>query len=294
MPNAYREGVVLKKYSGFYYVQDETGSIWECRLRGKIKMRVLTGDRVGYTPLEHGKGVLEEVFPRGSELYRPLIANVDLVLVVMAYDKPAPSLMLLDRLLVLALNNRIRPLIILNKCDLPGTSEASFIRDYYPAAGYSLIQTSAKTKTGLDNLREAVKDRIAVFAGPSGAGKSSLLNAIQDGLALKTQEVSHKIGRGRHTTRHVELYPLPSGGWIADTPGFSVLDMPVMEKRQLPEYFLEFSRYTMECRFNNCLHYKERECGVRSALEEGEIAPSRYKNYAAMLEEVIKNERCYS
>lgn len=294
MQNRYREGVVIRKYSGFYYVQDQAGSTCECKLRGKIKCQVLTGDRVGYTALDHGKGVLEEVLPRRNELYRPRIANVDLVMIVMACDKPAPSLMLLDRLLVLARHNHFSPLIVLNKCDLPDSAEADFISEYYPAAGYDLVKTSAQTQNGLDRLRGAVKDRIAVFAGPSGVGKSSLLNAIQEGLDLRTQEVSKKLGRGRHTTRHVELYPIPSGGWIADTPGFSVLDLPVINKHLLWEYFIEFSHYTNECRFSNCLHYKEKECGVRRAVQEEAIAPSRYKNYVAILEEIMKNERCYS
>ncbi|QGT99610.1 Ribosome small subunit biogenesis RbfA-release protein RsgA [Candidatus Syntrophocurvum alkaliphilum] len=285
------EGLILKKYSGFYYVQTPDKKIYECKLRGKIKKHVLTGDKVIITPLQEQKGILENVLERDNELYRPKIANVSIVLIVMAHDKPAPNLVLLDRLLFLVKYNNLIPYIIMNKCDLTMDKKAKEIYDYY--SKFNILSTSAINNIGIEQLKEVVKDQIAVLAGPSGAGKSSLLNAIIEGLEVKTQEVSKKIGRGKHTTRHVELYSIKSGGWIADTPGFSVLDMPKIKREQLALYFPDFQKYIDNCKFNNCLHAKEKECGVKQAVERNLISSIRYDNYIAMLEEVIENERCY-
>lgn len=288
------EGLVLKNYGGFYYVQDSRKEVYECKLRGKVKKQVLSGDRVLFTTLEHQRGILEMILPRQNELLRPRVANVDLLLIVMANDKPAPSLVLLDSLLVNAYYNNLTPYIVLNKQDLQEDSRAAMIGQYYPRNGFNLIRTSVHTGSGSDDLKEAIKGRIAVLAGPSGSGKSSLLNSLVAGAGIKTQEVSNKIGRGRHTTRHVELYPLGSGGWIADTPGFSVLNTPDMESRRLADYYPDFQNYIGACRFGDCLHYRENECGVKDAVANGLIAQFRYQNYVTMLEELIQNERCYS
>lgn len=293
MTNGGVEGLVLKNYGGFYYVQDSNKDIYECKLRGKIKQAVLTGDKVLFTPLEHGRGILETISPRRNELQRPRIANADLLLIIMAHNQPAPSLALLDRLLVNASYKELTPYIILNKMDLPEDDNSSIITSYYPRKGFNLIKSSVRNNIGIDSIKEAISNRIAVLAGPSGTGKSSLLNLLAEGVGIKTQDVSKKIGRGRHTTRHVELYPLRNGGLIADTPGFGVLDPPDMESRQLASHFPEIYDFSKQCRFGDCLHYGEKDCAVKEAVKDKVIAEFRYSNYIIMLEELIKNERCY-
>lgn len=286
------EGLIIKKYSSFYYVQDKNLDIYECKLRGKIKNQlVLTGDKVLITPLEDNKGVIENILPRKNELYRPRIANVTKLLIVMANNRPLPSLSLLDRLLFFAYYYQIKPAIILNKGDLERSDNAQIIKEYYPKLNIDVIVTSTKTKMGLDELEFIINGEIAVLAGPSGVGKSSLLNLLIEEINIKTQEVSEKIGRGRHTTRHVELFSLPNGGLIADTPGFSTLDLPPLDKYELASYFPDFTEHNIYCKFNDCLHLKEKECGVKEAVEAGIIAKSRYDNYLVMLEEIKENER---
>lgn len=292
MGDAKIKGLVVKKYSSFYYVQDDKLDIYECKLRGKFeKQLVLTGDKVLITVLEENKGIVEEVLPRINELYRPRIANVTMVLIVMANDLPLPSLSLLDRLLFLAYFNNIKPVIILNKSDLKMSNDAEIINDYYPKLNIKLVNTSTKTKTGHKTLEFLLADEVAVLAGPSGVGKSSLLNLLISELNIKTNEVSDKIGRGRHTTRHVELFALSNGGLIADTPGFSTLGLPAVDKYDLASYFPDFVEYSSECRFADCLHRKEKECAVKERVAAGDIIPSRYDNYLLMLEEIIENER---
>ncbi len=287
------EGRILKNYGGFYYVQDSKLDIHECRVRGKLKEKILTGDRVVFTSTEDGKGVLESILPRANQLYRPKVANVSLVLIVMAHDRPRPSLTLLDRLLFLTEYSQLTPCIVLNKCDLPGNQEIDDILAYYPQAGFTVIEVSARHELGLPSLRDRIKGEISVLAGPSGAGKSSLLNHLTGRDLMATQEVSNKIGRGKHTTRHVELYPMENGACLVDTPGFSVLDIPRMRREELTHYFPDFLNYTQDCKFADCIHYKENECGVKMAVNEKRILASRYTNYVAMLEEVMESERCY-
>lgn len=288
----FRQGLVVKNYSGFYYVRDQEGVVYTCKPRGKLKTQVLSGDQVEFTPLEEQQGVLESVLPRRNQLERPKIANVDMVLIVMAYDKPAPNALLLDRLLLLAHYNQITPCIILNKADLPKSEKAHDL-DYYQQAGFKFIAASAKTSMGMDLIAAAIKGKTTVMAGPSGAGKSSMLAKLTGDDSIKTQTISNKIGRGRHTTRHVELYSLPGGGALADTPGFSVLDVPPIKGQELSWYYPDFADHRESCQFRDCLHKKETICGIRQAVEVGDISAFRYENYLILLKEIVENERCY-
>jgi len=292
MTDTQEQGLVLKNYGGFYYVQDSRQSVYECRVRGKVKEKILSGDRVSFTPLEIGQGILEKVLPRKNQLQRPQVANVTLMMIVMACDQPRPDLFLLDRLLFIAEFNKISPCVVLNKCDLKAASQAENIMAYYPHC-FPVVQTSARQNVGMDSLTDIVAGEIAVLAGPSGTGKTSLLKSLTGRLEVRTQEVSSRIGRGKHTTRHVELYPLLRGGWVVDTPGFGVLDLPAMKREELAQYFPDFDQYSTGCKFDNCLHFKEKECGIQDAVREGKILSSRYLNYISMLEEAIAKERCY-
>ncbi len=286
------EGLVLKLYGGFFYVKDRAGLVHECKLRGKIREQVLVGDNVYFTPTEEGQGIIEGIMPRINQLYRPKIANIEMVFIVMACDRPAPSLALLDRLLFLAFYQHIIPCIILNKCDLKEDHNAKRLREYYPSAGFNVVLTSVTQNIGIEQIQNIAAGRVAVLAGPSGSGKSSLINSLI-GTNTRTGQISEKIGRGKHTTRHVELFALPSGGFLADTPGFTVLDLLGVESRELSDYYPDFKDHSTECRFINCLHYRESDCGVKRAVEAGQIADFRYQNYLVLLEEIMKHERCF-
>jgi ribosome biogenesis GTPase len=293
MSLAQRTGLVLKNYNKFYYVQDVNLQVYECKPRGKLKDFILSGDRVLFSVTEDGKGILESILPRTNQLTRPKVANVDIVLIVMAHQKPVPDMMLLDRLLFLAAYNGTEPYIVLNKCDLPEDAPIKQIQDYYANHGFKVFRTSVKNKTGIDLLLQSIQNKVAVFAGPSGVGKSSLLNSILDSAMVATGELSEKAGRGKHTTRHVEMFPLTNGAVIVDTPGFSSLDLPRIRREELVNYYPDFTEFALQCRFGNCLHYKEVDCGVKNAVVNKEIIEVRYENYVYMLEEVIANERCY-
>jgi len=288
------EGIILKGYSGFYYVKCEE-FIYECSLRGKNrlkKVKFLPGDYVAFEPLTDVSGVIAEVLPRRNELIRPTIANVEQVIIVNSLVNP--DLWLIDRLTVLALWNHIEPIICFNKGDQVKEETISLYQDIYKKTKFPIIVTSTKTGRGINELKELLKKRISVVAGSSGVGKSSLLNAIEPGFELQTGEVSQKLNRGKHTTRHVELLPLALGGLVADTPGFSSLDLPLDIKREeLPFLFPDFEEFRVDCKFSTCLHKTEPECCVRKAVLEGQINENRYSNYLAFLEEVIKQERSF-
>ncbi|HBV99534.1 MAG: GTPase RsgA [Peptococcaceae bacterium BICA1-7] len=284
------KGVVTKAYGGFYYVGGG-GETLQCTLRGVLKHRkvdVRVGDRV--TVLRSSGGaVVEEVFPRKNTLVRPPVANVDRMIMVFAVKDPDPSLILLDRFLIQSWHEEVEPVICFNKTDLLQEKEMNFINAYI-SAGYKVLLTSTRNGLGIQTLSELLLEGITVFAGPSGVGKSSLLNAVQPGLSLKTGEIGQKIKRGKHTTRHVELIPLENGGLVADTPGFSTLHLPEIEKENLCFYYPEMESFISGCRFTGCLHRSEPNCAVKEAVSGGKIDPGRYGRYLEILKELIERE----
>lgn len=290
-----QQGVVIKAYSSFYYVEINN-ELWECRLRGKFRLtrqNVFAGDRVRIKETGQRTGVIEEILPRHTVLERPPVANVDQVIIVFACADPDPQTELLDRMLIQAESHGLKPVICFNKADLVDDSTVSVLTEDYAAAGYRLLICSAKLGIGVNDLREILKGHISVFAGPSGSGKSSLLNALHPGFKLKTGTVSEKIGRGRHTTRYAELLELDPGCLVVDSPGFSSLDMPEISKMHLAELFPEYLLYLDRCRFNGCLHKSEPDCGVKQGVEAGEISSQRYSHYLLFLDELTQRERRY-
>jgi len=288
------EGTVIKGYGGFYYVKDDQRFVWECKPRGRFKLekqQILVGDRVQIQTLNEKCGVVEKVLPRMTELVRPPVANIDRAIVVFALKSPEPNLNLLDRFIILAEAGKTEPVICFNKADLLNINEIKPILETYNNIGYQTMITSIKTGEGIENLRAVLKDHISVFAGPSGVGKSSLLNAVQPGLQLKTGEISIKLQRGKHTTRHVELLELEFGGYVTDTPGFSSLYLPQILKEELAGLFPEMDNFWQNCRFNGCMHNREPDCAVKAAVDSGDISKTRYEHYIGFLEEVTAQER---
>lgn len=293
------EGVLLKGYSGFYYVYAED-RVWECSLRGRFRIKdqdFLPGDRVQILPVGDNKAAIEGVKPRQNALIRPAIANVDQALLVFAMTSPKPDLNLLDRLLIQVTDEDIEPIIVFTKLDKfqedAAENGAEFtIADVYRKIGYTVFEVSNETGQGIADVKARLAEKISVLAGPSGAGKSSFFNALSLGKKLRTGKISMKSKRGRHTTRHVELM-VCAGGLVADTPGFSSLLLPAMKRAELAGFFPEFARYQGQCRFNSCLHDKEPDCAIKQALEDGEISPVRYERYRIFLQEVIEAERRY-
>ena len=277
----------MKALSGFYYVDAGAGEPVPCRGRGKLrhqKATPLVGDRVEITALEDGTGMVDAILPRQNQFSRPAVANIDQLVMVCSGAIPVTDPFLIDRMAAMAEWKGCEPLIVFNKCDLVRVDELAGI---YRAAGFPTLQVSAETGEGMDALAAAIGGKVSAFTGNSGVGKSSILNALQPGFSLQVGEVSEKLGRGRHTTRHVELFPV-AGGWVADTPGFSAFDVEQMEaipKGELAAAFREFAPYLGQCRFQGCAHVKERGCAVREALAEGRIAPSRHKSYVRLYEQ---------
>lgn len=290
------QGTIIKGYSGFYYVACE-GTVYECSLRGKNRkksVKFLPGDKVTFTADGDSLkgGAIEEVLPRKNELLRPPVANLDQLVILAAVYDPLPDLRLIDRLTVFAKWNQITPVIIFNKCDLVSEDEQQKLVDVYKASGFPVYMCSTVTGQGIADIKAVLHGKMSVLAGNSGVGKTSLMNAISDKWELATGEISDKSKRGKHTTRHVELFQMDKDTLIADTPGFSSLVLPEDIKREeLSRLFPEFLSRLGDCRFATCMHKNEPDCAVKEALENGEIAQSRYDNYLAFLEEVIQQER---
>ena len=282
------EGRILKALSGFYYVDSGEGPLVQCRARGRFrhqKITPLVGDRVRMTPLEEGTGVLDSILPRKNAFQRPAVANIDQMVVVASGAVPVTDPFLIDRVAAIAEHKGCECLICVNKCDLDQGDELCRI---YQAAGFPTLRVSAETGQGIPALAEAIAGKVSAFTGNSGVGKSSILNALEPGFRLPVGEVSDKLGRGRHTTRHVELFRLSNGAVVADTPGFSSFDAELEQElgiEELPQAFREFRPYLGQCRFIGCAHVKEKGCAVREALAEGKISPSRHASYVRLYQQ---------
>lgn len=290
------EGRIVKALSGFYYVADGD-RVFSCRARGLFKKKgakvnPLVGDWVVYDAINEEEGYVMEVGERTSELVRPPISNVDQAVLVFSMFKPAFSALLLDKFLVHTEHAGIDSIIILSKADQVPEEEVRDITEKYEAIGYTVIPTSTKQETrGLQEVREVLHDRISVFAGQSGVGKSSLINALFPGVSLQTGDVSEKLGRGKHTTRHVELIPLEGGGYVADTPGFSSLEFMDLDELDLAEAFRDFAERSPDCKFRGCLHVTEPSCAVQEGVASGELSKERYENYLQFREELKEYQR---
>lgn len=286
-------GVVLSRLAGFYTVRLQDGRTVRCVLRGKVRKRgmVLAGDRVWVNLVAPGQGAIEGVMPRSSCLMRPPVANVTRLVVVTALARPEPDLLLVDRLLVVGEAEGLKPVVCFNKADLVEDGRAHEMAALYAAVGYPAVVTSARTGQGLDELVRCLRDHISTLSGASGVGKSALINALSPDARAQTGELSEKLNRGRHTTRVVQLLPLPGGGLLADTPGFSRVELTGIEPRRLGQLMPDVGRWADRCQFrSDCLHRTEPACAVRAAAELGQIAPTRYRHYLRFLEEVLEME----
>ncbi len=283
------QGTIIKGIAGFYYVKVDD-EVYECKARGKFRKQGITpliGDAVTIT-VDHAlqdnhyaykQGNIEEIHERSNKLIRPPVANVDQGIVVFSVTFPEIHLDLLDRFLIMVEYEGIKPYIVLNKIDDGNRETYQYIVEGYEKSGYEVLCVSAKEGANLEALKGILKDHISFFAGPSGVGKSTLLNALQPHFALQTGEVSDKIKRGRHTTRHVELLPFSEGGYVLDTPGFTSLQFESIHQDDLKYCFPEFKAYEGQCKFKGCSHIHEPGCAVKAAREEGKLFNPRYDNY---------------
>ncbi len=282
-----KQGLLLQGIGGFYYVEAED-TVYECKARGsfrKTKQKPLAGDRVSIL-LEDGGNTVTEIAERKNSLIRPPVANIDQLFIISSVCDPSPNLLILDKMIAVAEDKGIEPVVVFSKTDL---------KDYkayaaaYEKAGIPVIAVSLETEDGLDQIRARLAGKISAFAGNTGVGKSTLLNRISDKFQQETGEISQKLGRGRHTTRSVELLKLDCGGYVADTPGFSTVDIErydMVKKDNLQFAFREFDPYLNQCKFQSCAHIGEKGCAVCAAVAEGEIPKSRHESYVAMYNEV--------
>lgn len=291
------QGKIIKGIAGFYYVHVVGSGIYECKAKGifrKDKVKPLVGDNVIIDLLNETDklGNIVEIMPRINTLLRPAVANIDQAMVIFAVDHPKPNFNLLDRFMIMMERQQVHTIICFNKADIGSEAEADKLCSIYEKCGCQLLFTSAQEKIGLEAVHDILKGKTTAVAGPSGVGKSSIINLLQPGAGMATGEMSRKIDRGKHTTRHSELIMIEEGTYIMDTPGFSSLLIEDFEKEDLREYFIEFREYEPKCRFKGCMHMNEPDCGVKSALERGLISRIRYDNYAEMFRE-LRDRRKY-
>lgn len=290
------QGKIIKGIAGFYYVYVENKGIYECKAKGKFRnesIKPLVGDNVIVDIIdeEHKKGNIAEILERKNQLIRPAVANVDQAMIVFAVKKPNPNLNLLDRFLVMMEFQNIETIICFNKMDIGDDRFMFELESIYKKAGYKVMFASATKKKGVDEIKQLLKGKNTVFAGPSGVGKSSMLNALTKDYKMETGAISEKIGRGKHTTRHSEIFNVDNNSYVFDTPGFSSLFVPGMTKEMLQDCFPEMAEYKNKCRFVGCAHVNEPDCCVKEALDSDKIARERYDNYVLFYKELEQMEK---
>ena len=290
-------GKIMKGIAGFYYVGVAESGVYECKAKGifrKDKIKPLVGDDVEIEVLneEEKLGNIVKILPRRSELIRPAVANIDQALVIFVAREPKPNLSLLDRFLVIMEKQDVPVIICFNKQDLCDEEEVGRLKEIYEACGYPVVLASAKQGEGIEEIKSRLRGKTTTVAGPSGVGKSSLTNLLQNEVQMETGEISKKLGRGRHTTRHSQIIQIEEDTWLYDTPGFTSFYVEEIEKEELRFYFREFSKYEGTCRFQGCTHTHEPGCMVKNALEEGKISKERYENYLELYGE-LKEKRRY-
>lgn len=290
------QGKIIKGIAGFYYVYVEELGIYECKAKGIFRnqgVKPLVGDDAEIELLDEGEktGNLIRILERRSELIRPAVANVDQALVIFAAAKPKPNLSLLDRFLIMMDRQRINTIICFNKKDEASKEELERLERIYSGCRLHVLFTSAKYREGISELKELLKGHTTTVAGPSGVGKSTLINLIVPDAGMKTGKISEKIDRGRHTTRHSELFWIESGSYIFDTPGFSSLELGAVEKEELRYSFPEFQEYEGACRFQGCVHINEPGCAVKEALQTEHISRERYESYCTLFQDLQKREK---
>lgn len=289
-----QEGLIIKALSGFYYVESQN-MIYQCRARGRFRkndQKPLVGDYCEFSIENETEGYILKLLPRKNELIRPPICNVDQALLVFSAKEPEMNLLLLDRFLIMIEHLDIEPIICISKMDLVEEDHIKTLMKTYQDAGYHVIYISSEMQQGLDELKQVFKNKVTVITGQSGVGKSSLLNAIDIHLNIDTNEISKALGRGKHTTRHVEFIKMYDG-YVADTPGFSSLDLD-MEPLEAAQSYHDFKALSDDCKFRGCLHDSEPHCAVKAAVEKGEISQERYEHYLVFLNEVkVLEEKKY-
>lgn len=291
------QGKIIKGIGGFYYVHAGDGVIYECKARGIFRrenIKPLVGDYVELEVLdqEEETGSIRAILPRKSTLIRPAVANIDQALVVFAITKPEPNFNLLDRFLIMMEQQDLPCIICFNKSDIASEQERVNLQSAYEACGCRVLFISVREKEGLEQVRALLQGKTTAMAGPSGVGKSSLINFLHPQAAMETGAISRKIDRGKHTTRHSELFVLDQDSYIMDTPGFSSLQLFDMEKEELKDFYPEFRTWEADCRFRGCVHISEPGCSVKEALAAGKISDVRYHNYTVLYEE-LKNRKKY-
>lgn len=289
------EGRIIKGIAGFYYVQTAGDIIYECKAKGifrKENQKPMVGDYVQIDILSEAEktGNVTSIIPRCNELIRPVVANIDQALVIFSISKPKPNLNLMDRFLVMMEKQDIDTIICFNKQDIASDEEFERLKSDYGTCGYEVLFASAKTAEGIEELRAKLLGKTTAVAGPSGVGKSSIINLLQPEAGMETGEISKKIDRGKHTTRHSELIYIEKQTYIVDTPGFSSLFIKEIEKEELKDYYREFREFEPRCRFQGCVHIQEPDCGVKEAVDSGNISQLRYGNYRTLYDELKEKQ----